>query len=312
MKTRKLINLAMILIAVLGISISGCKKDKNTEDPATDTNSMQQLAKDQNSVQSASDDALNDVNDVMSGGNKQVNNMPCNMTIDSSSVIGDTIIYNLTFNGLNCAGTRNRVGNVEVKRNINTPWSQSGTMVFVKFINLNVTRISDNKHVILSGNKAYQNVSGGLVRNLGIGGLTSVTLKISGSLVATFDDGTSRTWNVARTRTFTGTPGQLVETIGGFGSADGYSNLLFWGTNRNGELFYTQITQSIVAKQVCGWDPASGIIVHQIPSDSKKATVTFGYDDSDQPITGTNCPTKYKLDWERNTHSGTIYLFLHN
>jgi hypothetical protein len=312
MKTSKLINLAMILITVIGITISGCKKDENTDPPPTDTNSLQQLAKDQNSVQSASDDGLNDVNDVMSGGSKQVNNMPCNMTVDSSSIVGDTITYNLTFNGLNCAGTRFRLGNIVVKRNITTPWGQAGTMVFVKFIDFKVTRVSDNKYVIINGTKSYQNVNGGLIRNLGTGGLTSVTVKIAGTLLATFDDGTVRAWNVARIRTFTGIPTQLIETITGYGSADGYNNLLFWGTNRNGELFYTQIQQAVVAKQVCQWDPVSGVVVHQIPSGSKKATGTFGYDDNNLPITGSNCPTKYKLDWEKDSNSGTVYLSLHN
>ncbi|NTW34468.1 MAG: hypothetical protein HGB12_17915, partial [Bacteroidetes bacterium] len=87
-------------------------------------------------------------------------------------------------------------------------------------------------------------------------------------------------------------------------------NLVAWGTNRHGELFYTQITQSVVRKQVCDWDPSEGIIIHQIPGVNKKATITFGYDDNNVAITGTDCPTKYKLDWEVNGNSGTIFLAL--
>ena len=124
----------------------------------------------------------------------------------------------------------------------------------------------------------------------------------------TFDDNTTRTWNVARQRTFTGTIGQLNMTVDGFGADGSYNNLVVWGINRNGENFYTQITQSIVFRETCNWDPCSGVKIHQIPSDSKKATITFGYNDLNEPVVGDECPTKYRLDWEKGTHSGTVYL----
>lgn len=47
-----------------------------------------------------------------------------------------------------------------------------------------------------------------------------------------------------------------------------------------------------------------------IPSDNKKATITYGYNNHNEPVVGDECPTKYRLDWEKGTHSGTIYLFL--
>lgn len=309
MKTKNVIKLAAILIAVIGISTAGCKKDKN-ESKDINTSSLQQLTKDENTIQNASDDVLNDVNSVLSGSSgKSIEGLPCNVTVDSSSVVGDTITYHLTFNGPNCAGTRLRVGEALIKKNVNTHWHQAGATVTVKLINLKITKVSSGKYVILNGTKIFENVSGGFIVNLN--GANSVVHKITGYINATFDDNTTRTWNIARQRTFTGTfPGQLIETNDGFGSADGYSNLVVWGVNRDGEQFYTQITQSVVHRQTCGWDPVSGIKIYQIPSDSKKATVTFGYDDQNQPIIGTNCPTRYKVDWEYNGNSGTIFLQL--
>jgi hypothetical protein len=47
-----------------------------------------------------------------------------------------------------------------------------------------------------------------------------------------------------------------------------------------------------------------------IPSDDKGATITFGYNNNDEPVTGNDCPTKYKVDWYKGNRSGTIYLFL--
>jgi len=97
-------------------------------------------------------------------------------------------------------------------------------------------------------------------------------------------------------------------TIDGFGSEGEYSNLVMWGINRHGENFYIQIDQSVVHKQTCEWDPVSGIKVMSIPGDGKKSTVTYGYDDNNQPVTGNECPTRFRVDWQKGTHSGTIYL----
>jgi hypothetical protein len=118
-------------------------------------------------------------------------------------------------------------------------------------------------------------------------------------------------WNVARQKTFTGTPpNNLILTTDGFGAAGEYNNLLVWGVNRQGENFYSQIQQSIVHRQVCDWNPVSGIKKHAIPADNKSATLTFGYDSSNQPVTGNACPTKFRFDWQKNNNSGTVYLWL--
>jgi Tfp pilus assembly protein PilX len=304
MKTKMLIKLAALLIAVIGISTAGCKKDKNE----TDTNSLQQLTKDQRTFQSASDDVLSDANTVLSNGtSKSIESLPCNVTIDSSSIVGDTIIYAMTFNGLNCSGTHNRVGNATIKKNVNTHWSQAGATVTITFINLKITKVSSGKSIILNGTKKFENVSGGLLVNLG-GSATSIVHKVTGSLQATFDDNTTRTWNVARQKTYTGTLGSLIITVDGLGTADGYNNLETWGTNRNGELFYSKVDQSVVFRQTCDWDPIGGIMTYMIPSDNKQATVTFGYDDNNQPVTSGTCPSRYKVDWEKGTHSGTLYI----
>lgn len=194
---------------------------------------------------------------------------------------------------------------------MNTPWHQQGTVVIVKFINIQITRVADNKSITLHGTKMHTNVSGGVIADLGTS-VTSVVYLTIGTLTATFDDNTTRTWKLARQRTFTGTQGNLWCTVDGFGSAEGYDNLVAWGTNRHGEQFYTQITQSVLHKQACDWDPCAGVKVHQIPADNKQATFTAGYDSNDQPVdvNGIVCPTKYRIDWVKGSKSGTIYKFL--
>jgi hypothetical protein len=305
MKTLKMTGLIVIILAICSIAFSSCKKDKKT-----DTISMQQLVQDENKVANSDDDAMNDVNSVLSGtAGKSLASFPCNVSVDSSTIIGDTIVYDITFNGLNCHGTRMRVGHAKVKKNIATHWIDAGATVYVTYLNLVITRVSDNKSLTLSGTKKFVNVNGGRIADLATS-TTPIIHRVYGSLSATFDDGSTRTWTLARQRTFTGTPGNLICTVDGLGSADGYNSLVAWGTNRHGELFYTQITQSVIHKETCGWDPCTGVKVHNIPSDSKKATFTAGYDSNDQPVTGSACPTKYRIDWEKNGNSGTIYRFL--
>ena len=308
MKTNQLLRKAIIgTFALMFIIASGCKKDKVSETP--DTSSMQQLAKDEVAVEAASDEALNDANDYLSSNSsKQMSSLPCGATIDSTNVVNDTITYTVTFNGLNCAGNRLRQGTALIKKHINTHWAVANTSVTVTLINFKVTRVATGKWVIINGTKTFKNVSGGLVCQLGNGTVTSVVHEITGTVNVTFEDNTTRTWQVARRRTFSGTQGQLIVTHEGFGAANGYSNLVTWGVNRHGENFYTQIIQGVVFKQTCGWDPCAGVRKHSIPSDNKEATLTFGYDDNDQPISGTSCPTKYKVDWVKNSNSGTLYL----
>ncbi len=307
MKTKNLIRFSVILFAVLSMVITGCKKDKN-KDNSVDSTSLQQLVSDETALNNADNDAMNDANDVISkNGQKEMDWAPCNATLDSSAVVNDTMTYYITYNGLNCNGNRIRTGQIEVRKNVNDHWSTAGTKVYVTLVNLRVTKVSNNKAMTLNGQKIYENVSGGLISQLG-NGVNSIVHKITGNITATFDDNSTKTWSISRQRTFTGTPGDLTMTTEGFGNADGFSNLVVWGTNRHGEAFYTQITQSVIHRQACGWDPCSGVKIYQIPSDGKKATVTFGYDDNNQPVTGSNCPTRCKVDWEKNGQSGTLYL----
>ena len=254
-------------------------------------------------------DAENDVSSVMSnnGNYKSTEFLPCNATLDSLAVANDTVTMYITYNGLSCNGNRNRTGKIEIKKKVGTHWEQAGATIIYKYINFTVTRVATGKSITLNGTKTFTNVNGGHRWQVGTL-ITSYIQRASGSMTASFDNGTSRTWNVARQLTYTGTPGQFVLTVDGFGSAGEFENLVVWGTNRQGEEFFTQITQSVVHKQACDWDPVSGIKIHQIPADSKSATITFGFDSNNQPIVGDDCPTRYRVDWQKNNQSGTMFM----
>jgi hypothetical protein len=306
MKTKNLIKLGFITIAVVGITVSGCKKKNNDETP-TDTTSLSQVSKDENYFSIASDDAMMDANDVVYSA-KEIQTV-CDATV-SNSTSGDTIIRSITYNGISCPAHpfRLRTGQIIVKRLTNTTWGTPLATIWVTFVNYKVTK--NNKFIIINGTKTLQNVTGGFLSSLN--GSNTITHQVTGVVQVTFDDNTTRSWNIARKKTFSGTyPNQLVLKIEGIGSSNNYSNLVVWGINRHGEQFYTQINQPIIHNQICAWNPDAGVKVFQIPSDNKKAIVTFGYNSQNQPVTVINgtsdCPTKYKLEWEKNNATGTIY-----
>jgi hypothetical protein len=309
MKTN-IFKLAAILIAAIALSTTGCKKDDDDNNDEVNSKSLQQLSKDEVAVENATGEVLKDVNSVLSGGSsKTLYGLPCNVTIDSTNIVGDTITYSITYNGLNCEGTLMRTGNAEVKKNINTHWSDAGAKVYIKFIDLKITKVSDNKFVTINGTKSLENVTGGYLSQLGTI-YTVITHRAIGAIQATFDDNTTRTWNFARQFTYSGVSGTYVITGEGLGSAAGYDSLECWGINRDGEAFYSKVISPVVVREECEWHPCSGKIFHDIPSDNKNATVEFGYDDNNLLITNGDCPTRYKVDWVKGTHNGTLYIQL--
>lgn len=309
MKTQNLLRLSLMLVAAAALTFTSCKKD-DLNQGTVDASSLEQLSTDENAVESVMNDAEADIVSVIdnpSGSYKSTEWIPCNATVDSLAVANDTVVLYITYNGLNCNGTRNRTGKIEIRKKVGTQWHEAGAAVKYTYINFTVTRVSTGKSVTLNGTKTFENVNGGHRWMVGTY-IDSYVEKISGNLQASFDNGTSRTWNVARQLTFTGAPGTFILNIDGFGNSGEYQNLSVWGTNRQGEEFYTQINQSIVCKETCDGDPVSGIKIHQIPSGDKSATITFGYNSNNEPITGDECPTRYRVDWQKGNRSGTSYL----
>ncbi len=318
MKTSHLFKLSMILVAAYALTFAGCKKDPI--DPVPDPNgstSVQQISQDDNHLQKISDDINLDVEIMMTGGTlKSTNWLPCNATIDSTNVVNDTITYYITYDGLNCPQTLYRTGKVEVSKHVGTQWYMPNATVMIKIVNLQVTHVNNNKTIVINGVKRHQNVTGGLLIQLGFG-INTIVHKTHGFMTVNFDDGSNRTWNVARrclyNGTFninTGTFDQLTIGVDGFGQVGGYSDLVTWGLARNGDQFYISVPQPVHYPLSCGFDPVNGIQTIDIPSKNKGATITYGFDSNNQPVVPPACPTKYKVDWYHNQNSGTIYLWL--
>ncbi len=314
MKTKSIFQLSLFIFAVLIISLTSCKKNTSTTTQTTaNTTSIQNQSNDETAVTTASDDALNDVNNVLGGNQgtfKSTESLPCNATLDSTTAIHDTITYYITYNGLNCDGNIFRTGQIDIKKHVHTEWHKAGATITYIYINYHVYHVlHPDKAITINGSRTYENVSGGLLFMLG-NTLDSIIHKEWGSMTITFENNTTRSWSIARQLKYTRFDHKLILTTNGYGSGDGYDHLVMWGVNRDGEQFYDQILVPNVFKQKCEWDGCAGQRKMMIPSDNKGATITWGYDSNNQLITGNECPTKYKLDWYNNGQSGTMYLWL--
>jgi len=307
------------MMFVAAVILTGCKKEDTIVDPPANngSTSVQQISEDDNRLQRIDDDINLDIEMMMSTSTlKSTDWLPCNAILDSTVILNDTITYYITYNGLNCPGNHDRHGKMEIRHRVGEHWFNIGATVFVKIINLQITNIHNQKTVVINGVKTHQNVTGGLLVQLGLG-IDHVLHKTHGFMTVNFDNGTNRTWNIARRIVYTGNFNlqimnfdELVIGIDGFGQVGEYTNLVTWGVGRNGEQFYTSVPHPVHYPMHLNFVPADGIQSIDIPSANKGATVTYGYDSNNQPVVPPACPTKYKVDWYHGSSSGTIYLWL--
>jgi len=318
MKATFYLKISMFLFAAGVLFLSGCKKEP-VEPGQDDTSSasIQQISQDDNQIQKIDDDINLDIEVMMTqGGLKSTTWLPCNATIDSTSIVDDTITYYITYHGLNCRENLYRTGRVEVKKQVGMHWIMPGATVMVTIINLQVTHVNSGKTVVINGTKSHTNVTGGLLVQLGMG-INTIVHRTHGFMTVNFDDGSNRSWNIARRIVYNGTFNigtgyfdELSIGVDGFGSVGGYTNLVTWGVGRNGDQFYISVPQVVHHVLACNFNPVNGVQSIDIPSKNKGATLTFGFDEYNQPVVPPACPSKYRLDWYHGTHSGTIYLWL--
>jgi len=223
---------------------------------------------------------------------------PCNATIDSS--LQDQGTLTVTFNGTNCKGTYTRTGSITLQlpydaaTSVVTPWSQAGCVLSITFHDFKISRLKDEKSLTFNGTKYITNVNGGLVDDASE--FTSPILHhITGMLQVTFDDGTVRTWNIDRNRSFARVNNVTTVTITGNATENGYSNVSIWGINRKGNNFTVTINTPVVLSSACDYNAMSGVRMHH--KVIRELTITYGVDASGNPATGSGCPYGYKLNW---------------
>jgi hypothetical protein len=285
------IKLEFLLMAAFALSVSflSCKKSDTSIDNSMD---LVTHADDQSAVATGTDEIANDVNAIIDNTNAfnglvgsvdGITGLPCNATAVLDSANGLRRIT-VTFNGVNCANTRSRVGVILLTMPLAQHWKDAGAAVTINVQNLKITRISDGKSITINGAIVATNLSGGRLRDLSTLGTIVHTLTSTG-ITVTFDNNTQRSWQIAKQRTFTYNNGIVITTIGTRteGSVTGISE---WGTNRFGNDFITAINQPMIIREDCNWRLVSGQVTHSRLL--ANVVVTFGLDSAGNPVT---CPS---------------------
>jgi hypothetical protein len=302
----RIISLSALFFATTIFMVS-CKKDNNssnadyTTETATHSDDQSRFSGELDAVANDADATL----ETTAGFTGRLDNLICDATVVVDTIANPRTIT-ITYNGSNCLGTHTRTGVVVISMVQGVRWKNAGAVLNVNIQNLKITRTSDNKSITINGTHTYTNVSGGLLLNLPVLGTITHTITSNGMSV-TFDNGTQRTWQVARQRTFTFNNGVVITTTGTH-TEGAVTGITEWGTNRFGHAFTTAIVQPIVNRQDCSFRIGAGKLSHA--TSLYTANATFGLDAAGN---ATSCPGLgnyyMKLEWTRpagNTHTSLI------
>jgi hypothetical protein len=309
MKTKNLHRL-LFATTLSGLLFTACKKsDSDISSSTTSSTDLQTQSDDEARVSTESSAAFDDANAAMigessvtgasyasaarfgvavDGGNGNLGGLPgllCNATVTVDSTSNPRTIT-ITYNGKTADSLRSRTGSIVIAIAQGVHWSDAGAVATISFNNLAITRLLDSKTITFNGTHTYTNVSGGSLVSLITNAAPPITHTITSSNMSiTFDNGTTRTWSVARQRVFSYSGGIVITQTGTYtdGTLQGVSE---WGTNRFGNSFTAQVSSPLVVSQSCGWQLTSGANV--LTNTAGVLTLTYGLNESGG--VATSCP----------------------
>jgi hypothetical protein len=309
MKTKHFYRL-LFATTLSGLLFTACKKsDSDISSSTTSSTDLQTQSDDEARVSTESNAAFDDANTAMigassvtgaslapgvrfgvavDGGNGGLGGwagLLCNATVTIDSVDNPRTIT-ITYNGKTADSLRSRTGSIVIAIAQGVHWSDAGAVVTVSFNNLAITRLLGNKTITFNGTHTYTNVSGGSLVSLTGNTATPITHTITSSNMSiTFDNGTTRTWSVARQRVFSYSGGIVITQTGTYtdGTLQGISE---WGTNRYGNSFTAQIASPLIVSGSCDFQLTSG--THVLTNAAGVLTLTYGLNASGG--VATSCP----------------------
>lgn len=296
---KKQLSYVSVAILSLGLFVASCKKESSTATDSPDSAAQLQVqSDDQERFSAETDEVANDANAALENSATSIGETPQGPTLGKRcdvEVAIDTLsnprTITLTYNG-NCLGNRTRTGSVLMSFQPGFRWSTPGSTYSVTYINLKITRKRDGKSITINGTKTITNVNGGKLRNLATATSPVVHEIKSNGMSITFDDGTQRTWKLAKRRTYTYANGIVLSIEGISSEGAGVSE---WGTNRFGKSFTVSILQPLVIKQSCDFRLVSGQIKHS--GEVKTSTTTFGLNPGGTPVTDCPAALYFKVEW---------------
>ena len=206
------------------------------------------------------------------------------MICDATVSIDSTTLFkyiSIRYNGISCQGKNQRQGEVMVIMQQGRKWSDAGAILSISYINLKITRISDNKSITLNGDLSLTNESGGRLSNMGSSNL--VHLINSPGMNILFDDGIKRSWQVSVKRTYSYENGLVITSTGNH-SGGNKTGISAWGLTRAGRPFITMIVEPMIIRQDCNFRMVSAKLVQE---QNQILTIKFGLNELSETV---NCP----------------------
>jgi hypothetical protein len=310
-------------------ALFSCNKSNSGKNNGSSTTDLQTNSDDETRVSTETDAAIDDVNTAMTAqynvtgaatsremqhrvldgpGGGVDSGLICDgaITLDTAA---DPRTLTITYNGNGCSLGRSRSGSIVISWAAGQQWRTAGAVVTVQFNDVAIKRLLDNKTITLNGTHTYTNVSGGSLITLPNSPGTSITHTITSSnMQITFDNGSKRTWNVARQRVFTYNDGYVITTSGTHTDGD-LSGISEWGTDRFGNSFEVAILEPRVISQSCSWQMTGGEVA--LKNSAGVTTITYGLDNTGA---STGCPVSgatyyFQLAWTAAAN-GKTYTFI--
>ena len=311
MKLRIVSALSLVCFSI--ILFSACKKDDSSAtNNGNENEAISAAMTDESQVSTEMDGIALDAATAIefepsfSGNNGVLGEIICDATVTYNAT-SDPMTITVTYDGsTNCNVGRTRSGSIVLAMAKGTEWKTAGSSFTITFNDLKITKTATNKSITITGTHTVTNVSGGLIIHLPTEGpithtITSENMKVS------FDNGTARSWNVAKQRVYTYDNGAVL-TITGTHTEGDESGIAEWGTNRLGGSFKTSTVTPVVVKQSCNFRVTGGSVKHS--TEAFSAVATFGLNANGESI---DCPGTgsyfYKLVWT-GQNGGSLSLIL--
>lgn len=273
---------------------SGCSKDDAaTTDPQVDyfkeaTTHSDDQSRFSEEMDVVDDDVIGIVEDNMiafDGIIGDVDSMRmCGATITRDTLNGYRRVV-INYTGQNCGG-RVRTGTVVISMLLGQRWADSGAVLKLDIQNLVITRLRDTFTITVNGIKNMKNVTGGRLQQLLQRGTIIHEVTSPGMSIA-FPNNTTRSWQVARRRTYNAAMGMgITITYTGMHTSGTTNNITEWGTDRFGNSFVSSTPVPVVRRQNCNFRITAGEVKHERGANT--TVVTFGLDAQGNPVT--TCP----------------------
>lgn len=288
----------MAYIALFFIAFTACKKESSDTDVNETEFTVQ--SDDQSRFTQETDEVADEINGAIESspslqGKGTGTQALCNATVVIDSISNPRSVT-ITYNGLNCSGTRIRTGVVKATIPAGVQWKHAGAVLTVTITNLKITRVSDGKYITINGIKHITNVTGGRLSDLPAMGTIIHTIGSNNMSIKFDTSNAQRLWNIARKRTFTFNAGNVNITTTGNHTLGNNNKVAEWGINRFGNAFVTSIEEPLTVRSSCNFRLTNGRVRHELLG--RDLTVTFGLNAQGNPTTcpGAN-PYYMKLVW---------------